>query len=376
MADEITEAVQIIRVAFEGIEVAMKVGSGGLSAVQQTALFIKGMLDHEKTMGKTSMKKLLMKGGDLQVLQFEEKDMKRVDKFAKKYGILYSKLPDINKSDGMVEIVIHSEAVPRANLIIQKLGAGRITNIDDYINGGDEKGIQNLLKFFEKQRGNDKSPTPESEKADRLMDGLIEKVGLYSMDKKSVSVGELQENFSINEEQAKSVIEKLLIIGAIEMSEENDTYRAAMNKEAFLNRLNGYREITDRISAIQSSRNPNLIDITISKTLIKEENDHAVKTRIPGTWGQNVRYLWVKKENAMDIHDGKTILYFLEKDKDYKLYDEDNKVVESKKGEELQKNHYDAVEQTVRKRYEKEKKNRERTAKRIAKEEELKGKVR
>ena len=30
--------------------------------------FLKGMLDYEKSLGKTSMRKLLMKGGDLQVL--------------------------------------------------------------------------------------------------------------------------------------------------------------------------------------------------------------------------------------------------------------------------------------------------------------------
>ena len=35
MAEEIQEAVQIIRVAYDGIEIAMKVGSGGLGGVCQ-----------------------------------------------------------------------------------------------------------------------------------------------------------------------------------------------------------------------------------------------------------------------------------------------------------------------------------------------------
>ena len=80
MAEEIQEAVQIIRVAYDGIEIAMKVGSGGINAMQKAIDFLKGMLDYEKTLGKTSMRKLLMKGGDLQVLQFETKDMKKVEK--------------------------------------------------------------------------------------------------------------------------------------------------------------------------------------------------------------------------------------------------------------------------------------------------------
>ena len=123
MPEEIQEAVQIIRVAYDGIEIAMKVGSGGLGAMKKAFEFLKGMLDYEKTLGKTSMKKLLQKGGDLQVFQFKTEDMKKVEKMAKKYGILYSVLPDINRKDGMSEIIFHTEAVPRVNMMIQKLKA-------------------------------------------------------------------------------------------------------------------------------------------------------------------------------------------------------------------------------------------------------------
>ena len=46
MAEEIQEAVQIIRVAYDGIDIAMKVGSGGISAMQSVLEFFKGMLDY------------------------------------------------------------------------------------------------------------------------------------------------------------------------------------------------------------------------------------------------------------------------------------------------------------------------------------------
>ena len=39
MAEEIQEAVQIIRVAYDGIEIAMKVGSGGIAAMQKAIDF-------------------------------------------------------------------------------------------------------------------------------------------------------------------------------------------------------------------------------------------------------------------------------------------------------------------------------------------------
>lgn len=359
MADEISEAVQIIRVTFDGIEVAMKVGSGGLNTIKDLCLFLKGMLDYEKSMGKTSMRKLLMKGGDLQVLQFQESDLKKVKKMAKKYGILYSELPKIHKDSGMVEIVIHSEAVPRANLIIQKLGTGSLTSIEDYMKNSEQSDLGELLKFFEKQKlGN--AQTPSEEAADRAVDGLIEKVGMYAMEKEKVNIDDVREKFSIDEIQAKDILGKLTSMGAVESGESENTYKAAMDKDAFSNRIQGYKQLADRISAIQSYNNPSLTDITISKTLISEENDRAVKTRVPGTWGANVRYLWINKENVLDIHGGKTMLTFLDREKEYKLYDEQNRVTEKKKGDELYKNHYDPVEMNLRQRAEKQKKAEEK----------------
>lgn len=352
MAEEIQEAVQIIRVAYDGIEIAMKVGSGGINAMQKAIDFLKGMLDYEKTLGKTSMRKLLMKGGDLQVLQFETKDMKKVEKMAKKYGILYSVLPDVNKKDGLSEVIFHTEAVPRVNMMIQKLSFGRIATFDDYLKNGDEKQLGRLMDFLKSQKmGNEKVHTAEGARASAAMDGLIEKVGLFAMEKQSISVDAVKENFSIDQNQAESVLKQLETIGVLGEKNEQGEHKVIMDKDAFLNRIKGYQNLAERMMAVAASKNTNLSDVTISKTLIVKENDHAVKTRIPGTWGESARYVWIKKENIMDIHSGKTMLTFIDNSKDYKLYDEQNRVVETKRGDELYK-HYDKVESSVRQRYE------------------------
>ena len=47
------------------------------------------------------------------------------------------------------------------------------------------------------------------------------------------------------------------------------------------------------------------------------------------------------------------MLTFIDREKDYKIYDKENRVVATINGEELYSNHYDKVESTVRKRYEK-----------------------
>lgn len=350
MAEEIQEAVQIIRVAYDGIEIVMKVGSGGLSAMQKAVEFLRGLLDYEKSIGKTSMRKLLMRGGDLQVLKFKTEDRKKVEKLAKKYGILYSVLPDIDKKDGCSEIIFHSEAVPRVNMMLKKLNFGRIATFDDYLKNGDEEQLGKLMDFLRKQQGNEKVHTAENERVNQAFDGLIEKVGLFAMEKQSVSVDQIKENFSIDDTQAETVIKQLQTIGFLEKKGEDGTHKVMMDKEAFLNRVRGYQDLADRMKAVAASKNTNLSDITISKTLIASENDHAVKTRVPGTWGEKVRYVWLKKDNIMDIHSGKTMLTFLDDAKDYKLYDAENRVIETVKGDELYK-HYDKVESAVRERY-------------------------
>ncbi len=365
MAEEIQEAVQIIRVAYDGIEIAMKVGSGGIGAMQKAVDFLKGMLDYEKSIGKTSMRKLLMKGGDLQVLQFETKDMKKIEKMAKKYGILYSVLPDINKKDGLSEVIFHTEAVPRVNMMTQKLNFGRIATFDDYLKNGDEKQLGRLMDFLKGQKmGNDKPHTVESAKASEAMEGLIEKVGLFAMEKQSISVDAVKENFSIDHAQAENVIKQLETIGVLGAKNEAGEHKVIMDRDAFLNRIRGYQNLAERMMAVSSSKNTNLSDVTISKTLIVQENDHAVKTRVPGTWGKNVRYVWLKKENIMDIHSGKTMLTFLDNSKDYKLYDEANRVVETRRGDKLYA-HYDMVESSVREKYEKTQAKEEKVSKTV-----------
>ena len=53
----------------------------------------------------------------------------------------------------------------------------------------------------------------------------------------------------------------------------------------------------------------------------------------------------------MEIHEGKTILTFLDRDKDYKIYSADNRVVGTMKGKDLYEGHYDRMSAEVRKRY-------------------------
>ena len=367
MAEEIQEAVQIIRVAYDGIEIAMKVGSGGIQALQKVLDVFKGLLDYEKSIGKVNMRKLLVKGGDLQVLQFKSEDMKKVEKLAKKYGILYSVLPNINKGKGMSEIVFHSEAVPRVNMLLKKITNGKVASFDEYLKENNGEQMGKLTEFLEKEKkkGNSGSNTTEDEVVNEIIDNLLERVGNFATEKESVSVDQVKENFSVSQQQAEMLIQKLTALGVLAQADREGSYKPIIDRDAFGNRIKSYKALADRIKAISKSQQANVMDITISKTLIIEENENAVKTRVPGTWGDNARYLWIAKENTMEIHGGKTILTFLDKDKDYKLYDSENRVVEVKKGDVLRDKHYDSVEIGVRQRYEKMQRDKAKREKQV-----------
>lgn len=355
MAEEIQEAVQIIRVGYDGIEIAMKLGGASIEQIKKFAGFLFAVMDHEKAMGKTDMRKLLVKGGDLQVLKFAAGEQRQVEKLAKKYGILYSVLPDINKQDGMCEIIFHTEAVPRVNMMLQKLKSGRLATFDDYLNNGDKKEMDKVLSFLKKQKQKSgRFHTEEDARAGKHLLGLIEKAGMYASSKKDISAEEIRKKFHISYKQAEEAVGKLEEIGVLS-SADNGQHKVLMDQEAFIKRIRRYQELAGRIKAAAAKEN-NFVDITLSKKLATEENSHAVKVRLPGTWGENARYLWIPKEQAAEIHNGKTLLAFLDCNKEYKLYSADNKPAGTMKGSILYKKHFDRVAEEVRKNYEKEKK--------------------
>ena len=296
---EIADAVQIIRVSFEGIEIAMKVGSGSIKTMQNAVKFLYGMLNYEKQMGKTNMKKLLMRGGDLQVLQFDKKDMKQVEKFAKKYGILYSVLPELGKDSTKMEVLFHSEAVPRVNVLLSKLNKGsfKMRSMDTFLGEADDKELAAFDKYLKEQKKGNLDVH-----VDENLSGLIEKVGQYAVGKASVSVDELGENLSADKDSIREALEKLQKIGVVDTPDDKGQYKVMVDRDTFENKIKRFKELSERMRMISASKNTNLSDVTIAKFLIKEENDRAIKTRIPGTWGDKARYigssvLWVDKNS-------------------------------------------------------------------------------
>lgn len=279
MSEGINEAVQIIKVSIEGVEVVFRTGAMTLKGAWTMLAAAYHAIKREKLAGKTKMIKLLQKGGDLQVFRFEEGKMEEVRKWAKKYGILYSELADLNKGDGYTEIIFHSEATPRVNAMIERLGYGSIITKEQYVDNADEK------------------------EAEELRHEMEEELGLGGKKERAAR------NAAKNDEPIREKTEEEL-----KKTKKQMEYHAKRNDE-------GYREIT------------------INESLVVDKSNGQYKTRIPGKKDQ---YIWIKEEDIYIRDGGKTINTFLEKERYYHIVDKDNQIIEQIKGVEFQKN-YDRV---------------------------------
>lgn len=156
---ETDEIYQAVRIVMDGLQLSMQLTGQGLAAAQKFVLLTKKTIEKEHQMGKTSMKRLLEKGGDVQVFQFETSRLKDVEKMCKKYGILYSVLPDLKEQDGMTEILFHTSAMGRFRTIMEHLGFGRLLSMEDYLE--DETLEEELAKEQEKGGSQAKPETIE-----------------------------------------------------------------------------------------------------------------------------------------------------------------------------------------------------------------------
>lgn len=306
---EIEEVVQIIKVTFDGVEVLFKVGDRQLDNMKDLVQLFANVIRREKLEGKTKMKNLLQKGGDLQVFQFPEEQKKEVLKMLKEYGILYSVLPDLNREDGFGEIIFHAEATPRINAMIERLNKEQVK---------EEKKVVDFTK----------------ESTNMKRQARIISLGEYfeNADKKELQNerNEFEENQDAHIEQEERISPK--------------------EKE----------EIESRIHVITAEHNPTVEDITIDRKLIVKETDTAYLTRIPY---EPDKFIWIDAVETVRINSGKTLLAVLQKDRDYEILNKEEKVVEKVKGETLYKENYDTVSLATKRRVQEELKKKQEVKK-------------
>ncbi len=307
MSSEITDAVQIIHVLFEGADLCLRVTGRCMKPLAQLSKLIMGILAKEKMEGKTSMKNLLKRGGDMQVFRFPQEQKKKVEAMAKKYGILYSLLPDFNK-DGMREMVFHAESLPRMNALIEKLKAGQVMGLEEYIQSTPDRDID---RFYEEMRG--------GRAAEKEISGK--------------ETGAMQKNMGDKEYSINSM-------GREEKPEWMET---------------GYLKMKD-IEAIPLDQRLNILDhyqsgeydpITITgKLVIRQSGDH-VTVRLPRQTGKFIR---IPMEDFYFPEGSRTALAFLKKKEEMKVYadKELGREMFAMSGTDIFHNYFDSVNKNIR----------------------------
>lgn len=283
---EIQDAAQIIRVSLEGAEILLRIGKCNWEFVKGICAVFSKMLDQEKLAGKTSVKKLLKSGGDLQVFKFRSEDLQKVRKMADKYGLLYSVLPDLNKKDGMCEILFHSQAIPRIKSIMEQIQESRIESMDDYFSHADRTEVGKMVQEYKKDY--------ERAKSQELHTGL----GTSPDD-------------------------------AIEKGTPPDKRKEIQKFQK------------------EYIKNPNVNGITIARKLVMEETGQGIKTRIP--YRQN-EYVWLPKSEITWINKDKTVYAGLEKGREYRIVDAADHLIRKVTGQELYQQSYDPVNRNMERR--------------------------
>ena len=342
---EMQDAVQIIRVTYEGMEMFFRIGSGGLKALKDMAGILKTLLDQEKLEGRTSVRRLLKKGGDLQVFSFDTGDMAKVKELLKKHGVLYAMLPDLNKKDGKSEILFHSEAAPRVKAIIELLNAGKIETMEDYLDNADKEELQEFIKSE-----NQKKKEPD------FMAFDFYAVGMYFAQNPEGSLSGVKEKLSMTDEELEPILEYMEKRGLIDQNKKTGKILFSMLPEDFKDyffrdgwkediNLDNKEEEPDKKEVKkryqeEKKKNPKANGITIDRKLFYEETPDALKTRIPGRMHE---FLWIPKLESTLINEGKTVYTDLQKEKEYQIVDENNREQYRITGEELYTRHYDMV---------------------------------
>lgn len=280
---EIQDAAQIIRVSLEGAEIILKIGKANWDFVKGVCAVFSQMLDQEKLAGKTSVRQLLKSGGDLQVFKFRSKDLHAVKKLADKYGLLYSILPDLNKKDGMSEILFHSQAVPRIKAIMERIQGSQIESMDDYFANAEKKEMGAVLQEAEKEHGRTGKKGCRNE-GERLSGDFVE-TGVAS------------------------------------------------------DKMDAIRRFQKRYI-----ENPKVNGITIARKLVVEETEQSMKTRIPYKQDE---YIWLPKSEITWINGDKTVYAGLEKEREYQVVDGADRPIRRASGLDLYKQSYDPVNRSL-----------------------------
>ena len=146
-------AEQTVRIMFQGIEIALKLGGSG---VKNLAELIYASTKDGKNLNMRSgevkkVRELLKENKPLHTYKLDMNELKRFRNLSIQYGLLYTIVKDKRNDDGMCTVILKEEEVTLLNDITEQMGLEKVTPQKD------NKSRDNLKKNEDRSKSSSRS---------------------------------------------------------------------------------------------------------------------------------------------------------------------------------------------------------------------------
>ena len=135
MSAEVSD--QAVRMMLQGVEVTVKIAG---KATKHLVAFLLALKNGDKKIsGKTSVAKIVSQSKNIRMFSIKDEDLSNFKTLAKKYGILYSVIRDLNLGDGVKDVMVKGEDASKLQRVFDIMGYGDVER-------GEEQSIENDTK--------------------------------------------------------------------------------------------------------------------------------------------------------------------------------------------------------------------------------------
>ncbi len=380
----ISLAGQVFKIGMEGMVVVVKIAGKG--AVHAAALLAAALSGKKKTRGKVMLKNMLRDSKGITLFTIREQDLKKFAKEAKAYNVRYCIVKDKKQDrDGNTDMFIRAEDAAVVNRIIERFGLtavkqdvsiegtpeaensyGEPVKDEDYVYGDVtiSREINSLVEeetetqiktrvpgtygknvryvYFDKD-GLEEVHGGRSYKVHIDPEGSYELYGADGTAAENVKGEELLRHYDRHDHDSETPGNSRARTASGAPSGRSYSEQGVTEKDAPAAGSSEGTKTADR----EEKPAPAYVygDVTISRgknSLVDEagETGTQIRTRVPGTYGKDVRYVYFDKAGLEEVHGGRSYKVHIEPERIYQLYDRSGAAAGSVYGEELL-THYD-----------------------------------
>lgn len=135
--------------------------------------------------GEAKIDDVISKSGSMELFQFATADKDKILDALTQYHVTYSIAPDLNLHDGMTEVFFADSDTSKVNMVIDKLGLGKVITHKDYLAHSDEQN----KSFFSNAAPEQPSPEIAKINPEITEQGYIRDSIEFSINKDSIYSG-------------------------------------------------------------------------------------------------------------------------------------------------------------------------------------------